>query len=47
MNAILHDKVDVGKAVNVKVISIQDAAQGYKDFDIGEASKTELSLLTP
>jgi len=39
MNAILHDKVDVGKAVNVKVISIEDAAQGYKDFDIGEASK--------
>ena len=30
---------DVGKAVNVKVIGIDDAAQGYKDFDKGAAKK--------
>jgi len=39
MMAILHDKIDVGKAVNVKVISLDQGPQGYKDFDKGAATK--------
>jgi glutathione-independent formaldehyde dehydrogenase len=39
MMAILHDKVQVAKAVNVTVISLDDAPQGYKDFDKGAAKK--------
>ena len=39
MNAILYDKVDVSKAVNVEVISLDEAPQGYKDFDKGAAKK--------
>jgi glutathione-independent formaldehyde dehydrogenase len=39
MTAILYDKVQVAKAVNVTVISLDDAPQGYKDFDKGAAKK--------
>ena len=39
MQAILHDKVQIAKAVNVKVISLEDAPKGYKDFDKGAAKK--------
>ena len=39
MMAILHDKVDVAKAVNVKVISLDQGPQGYKDFDKGASTK--------
>jgi glutathione-independent formaldehyde dehydrogenase len=39
MMAILNDKVDVGKAVNVKVITLDEGPQGYKDFDKGAATK--------
>src|SRR5215831_4300134 len=39
MNAILHDKIQIAKAVNVTVIRLDDAAQGYKDFDKGAARK--------
>jgi glutathione-independent formaldehyde dehydrogenase len=39
MQAILHDKVQVAKAVNVTVISLDDAPRGYKDFDRGAAKK--------
>lgn len=39
MMAILHDKIDVGKAVNVKVISLDEGPQGYKDFDKGASTK--------
>lgn len=39
MMAILHDKVDVGKAVNVKVISLDEGPKGYKDFDKGASTK--------
>ena len=39
MMAILYDKVQVAKAVNVTVISLDDAPQGYKDFDKGAAKK--------
>ena len=39
MNAILYDKVKIADAVNVQVISLQDAPQGYADFDKGAAKK--------
>ena len=37
MMAILHDKVQIAKAVNVTVISLDEAPQGYQDFDKGAA----------
>ena len=39
MNAILYDKIQIAKAVNVTVISLKDAPKGYKDFDKGAAKK--------
>jgi len=39
MMAILHDKCQVAKAVNVDVISLDEAPKGYKDFDKGAAKK--------
>src|SRR5690349_19639801 len=39
MQAILHDKVQIAKAVNATVISLDKAPQGYKDFDKGAAKK--------
>ncbi len=39
MMAILHDKIEIAKAVNVKVISLEDAPKGYVDFDKGAATK--------
>ena len=39
MNAILHDKVDIAKAVNAEVISLKDAPRGYAEFDTGVAKK--------
>ncbi len=39
MMAILHDKVQVAAAVGATVISLDDAPQGYADFDSGVAKK--------
>lgn len=39
MNAILFDKIQIAKAVNVTVVSLEEAPQGYKDFDKGAARK--------
>ena len=39
MMAILHDKIQIAKAVNVDVIRLDDAPRGYKDFDKGAAKK--------
>jgi glutathione-independent formaldehyde dehydrogenase len=39
MQAILHDKVQIAKAVNATVIPLDDAPQGYADFDSGAAKK--------
>jgi len=39
MMAILHDKVQIAKAVNATVISLDEAPQGYADFDSGVAKK--------
>ena len=39
MMAILHDKVQIAKAVNVTVITLDEAPTGYQDFDKGAAKK--------
>jgi glutathione-independent formaldehyde dehydrogenase len=39
MQCILHDKIKIAKAVNVTVISLDDAVKGYQDFDKGAAKK--------
>ena len=39
MMAILHEKTHPAKAVNVDVISLEDAPRGYVDFDKGAAKK--------
>jgi len=39
MTAILYDKVQIAKAVNVQVITLNEAPQGYVDFDKGAAKK--------
>ncbi len=39
MQAILHDKVQIAKAVNVQTISLDEAPKGYRDFDKGAATK--------
>src|ERR687892_449036 len=43
MNAILRDKVQIAKAVNATVIPLDDAPEGYKDFDKGAAKKFVLN----
>lgn len=39
MHAILNDRVQIAKAVNATVISLDDAPKGYQDFDSGVAQK--------
>jgi glutathione-independent formaldehyde dehydrogenase len=39
MEAILHDRVQIAKAVNATVISLDEAADGYRDFDKGASRK--------
>lgn len=39
MQAILYDKIEIAKAVNAQIISLDDAPQGYQDFDKGAATK--------
>ncbi len=39
MQMILHDRAEIAKAVNATVISLDEAPQGYKDFDSGVAKK--------
>jgi glutathione-independent formaldehyde dehydrogenase len=39
MQCILHDKIAIADAVNVTMISLDDAPKGYKDFDKGAARK--------
>lgn len=39
MKAILYDKIKIADAVNVKVISLDDAPLGYSNFDKGESVK--------
>ncbi|MGH3111929.1 MAG: formaldehyde dehydrogenase, glutathione-independent [Gaiellaceae bacterium] len=39
MQAILHDKVQIAQAVNATVVTLDEAPQGYEDFDKGAAKK--------
>jgi glutathione-independent formaldehyde dehydrogenase len=43
MMAILHDKVQIAKAVNAKAIALEDAPRGYAEFDAGAATKYVLN----
>jgi glutathione-independent formaldehyde dehydrogenase len=43
MSAILNDRVEIAKAVNATVITLDEAPQGYKDFDSGVARKYVLN----
>src|SRR4051812_4437538 len=43
MQMILHDKAQIAKAVNATVISLDEAPQGYKDFDQGASKKFVLN----
>jgi glutathione-independent formaldehyde dehydrogenase len=39
MEAILNDRVHIAKAVNATVLSLDEAPQGYQDFDAGVSKK--------
>ncbi|MGW5363673.1 formaldehyde dehydrogenase, glutathione-independent [Actinopolymorpha pittospori] len=39
MEAILRDRVQIAKAVNATVLPLDEAPEGYADFDRGEAKK--------
>ena len=39
MEMILHDRAHIADAVNATVITLDDAPQGYADFDSGVAKK--------
>lgn len=39
MQAVLYDRIKIAKAVNVTTITLDEAPQGYKDFDKGVAKK--------
>jgi len=43
MMAILHDKVQIAKAVNAQAIPLEDAPRGYAEFDAGAATKYVLN----
>jgi glutathione-independent formaldehyde dehydrogenase len=43
MMSILHDRAHIADAVNATVISLDEAPQGYKDFDKGAAKKYVLN----
>ena len=39
MQAILNDRVQIAKAVNATVITLDEAPNGYQDFDHGASKK--------
>ncbi|MGJ9404196.1 formaldehyde dehydrogenase, glutathione-independent [Arthrobacter sp. KK5.5] len=43
MMAILHDRIQIAKAVNAKAIGLDDAPRGYAEFDAGAATKYVLN----
>lgn len=43
MPAILHDWLPIAKIVNATVIPLDQAPQGYQDFDKGPAKKFVLN----
>ena len=46
MMAILHDRVRIANAVNACVIGLDDAPQGYAEFDSGQFTKFALDRTT-
>ena len=46
MMAILHDRVHIAKTVNARAISLEEAPQGYAEFDSGEATKSSSTPTT-
>ena len=43
MEAIPHDRCQIAKAVNATMISLDEAPQGYENFDQGAARKYVLN----
>jgi glutathione-independent formaldehyde dehydrogenase len=43
MQMILHDRAHIAKAVNATVVTLDEAPQGYQDFDKGAAKKYVLN----
>jgi glutathione-independent formaldehyde dehydrogenase len=43
MQMILHDRAHIADAVNATVITLDEAPNGYKDFDKGAAKKYVLN----
>lgn len=43
MMCVLHDRVQIARAVNATVISLEDAPRGYVDFDGGASKKYVLN----
>jgi len=43
MQMILHDRAHIAKAVNATVVTLDEAPEGYKDFDQGAAKKYVLN----
>jgi glutathione-independent formaldehyde dehydrogenase len=43
MQMILNDRAHIAEAVNATVISLEEGAQGYRDFDCGVAKKFVLN----
>ncbi|MDH6583901.1 threonine dehydrogenase-like Zn-dependent dehydrogenase [Streptomyces sp. SAI-133] len=43
MQAILHGRVHISKAVNATVIGLEDAPRGYAEFDQGASRKCILA----
>lgn len=43
MMSILHDKAHIADAVNATVVSLDEAPEGYRDFDKGAAKKYVLN----
>ena len=39
MQAILNDRLPIAKIVNATIISLDEAPQGYENFDKGAAKK--------
>jgi glutathione-independent formaldehyde dehydrogenase len=39
MQMILNDRAHIAKAVNATVITLEEAPNGYRDFDQGAAKK--------
>jgi glutathione-independent formaldehyde dehydrogenase len=43
MQMILNDRAHIAKAVNATIITLDEAPDGYKDFDQGAAKKFVLN----